>query len=113
MCGLDKLLADVREFYPSCSRNRVYRLQRKHNLYSVRKKPYRVCTTDSNHSLPVADNLLNQEFNVAAIDTVWVSDITQVETGEGKAYLAIVKDLADKEIVGWSLEAHMRTELCL
>lgn len=113
MCGLDKMLEDVREKYPGCGRNRIYRLQKEHGLYSVRKKPYRGCTTDSNHSLPVADNLLDRNFDIAMINSAWVSDITQVQTAEGKAYLTIVKDLADKEIVGWCLESHMRTELCL
>jgi putative transposase len=114
MCGLDKMLDDVREKFPSCSRNRVYRLQKQENLYSVRKKKaFRVCTTDSKHNLPIAENLLQREFQVNIPNTVWVTDITQIETQKGTAYLAIVKDLHDKEIVGWSLANHMRTELCL
>lgn len=112
MCGLDKLLADVREEVPTCSRNRAYRLQKQHGLYSVRKKPFRVCTTDSNHALPTADNILNQDFEVEAPNTVWVTDITYLQLGSETMYLAIVKDLYDKEIVGWSLDTHMRTDLC-
>ncbi len=111
--GLDKLLEDVNEKFPSCARNRVYRLQRKHELYSVRKKPFRVCITDSNHYLPKAPNLLDQNFTVDAPHKVWVTDITQIVIPEGKAYLATVKDIFHKEIVGWSLARHMRTELCL
>lgn len=61
----------------------------------------------------MAENLLQQKFQVDQPNTVWVTDITYLDTEDGPAYLAIVKDLHDKEIVGWSLEHHMRTELCL
>ena len=114
MCGLTKMLEDIREEIPHCSRNRAYRIQKDHQIYSVRKqKPFRVCTTDSEHLLPVADNLLQQKFNIDQPDKVWVTDITYLSTEEGTAYLAIEKDIHDKEIVGWSVEYHMRTELCL
>lgn len=63
MCGLDKMLEDVREKFPKCSRNRLYRLQRKNKLYAKRKRKFKA-TTDSNHKLPVAENLLNQQFDV-------------------------------------------------
>lgn len=113
MCGLDKLLGDVKEKIPTCSRNRAYRLQKEHGLYSVRKKPFKIQTTDSNHILPIADNLLNQDFKVREPNTVWVTDITYLQIGSATMYLAIVKDLYDKEIVGWSLDTHMRTDLCI
>jgi hypothetical protein len=71
MCGLDKLWADVREEHPKCSRNRVYSIQKEHGLYSVRKKPFKVITTDSNHKLPVAKNLLNQNFSVEKPNAVY------------------------------------------
>ena len=113
MCGLDKMLEDVRETFPSCGRNRVYRLQKEHRLYARRKKKRKVLTTDSKHSLPVAENLLNQDFETSAKNQVWVTDITQFVSKEGNLYLAIVKDLYTKEVVGWALEKHMRTSLCL
>ncbi len=113
MVGLDKLFTDVREAGFKCGRNRIYKLQKEHGLYSVRKKPFRVCITDSNHSLPKAPNLLKQNFEVDAPNTVWVTDITEFKAGNTKLYLAIIKDLFHKEIVGWSLASHMRTELCL
>ena len=113
MCGLDKLLGDIREEIPTCSRKRAYRLQKQHGLYSIRKKPFKVNTTDSNHILPIADNILNQNFEVQAPNTVWVTDITYLQHGNETMYLAIVKDLYDKDIVGWSIDTHMRTELCI
>jgi len=113
MIGLDKLLADVRDEGYCCGRNRVYNLQKEHQLYSIRKKPFRVCLTDSNHNLPKAPNLLNQEFAVDRPNAVWVSDITEFKTSTGTLYLAAVKDIFHKEIVGWALADHMRAELCL
>lgn len=112
MIGLDKMWDDVKDAGINCSRNRVYKIQKANGLYSIRKKPFRVCLTDSNHNLPKAPNLLNQEFGVSRPCAVWVTDITQIVTGEGKLYLAAVKDLYNKEIVGWAVANHMRTELC-
>ena len=62
MCGLDKILADVRESYPLCSRQRLYNIQRENQLYAKRRKKFKA-TTNSKHKLPVAENLLNQDFN--------------------------------------------------
>jgi len=113
MIGLDKLWADVKDAGFRCGRNRVYTLQKEHKLYSVRKKPFRVCITDSNHNLPKAPNLLNQDFQVDKPNAVWVTDITEFKATSGKLYLVTMKDIFHKEIVGWALANHMRTELCL
>lgn len=113
MIGLDKMWEDVREAGIQFGRNRVYKIQKKNKLYSVRKKPFRVCITDPNHNLPKAPNLLNQDFYVDKPNAVWVTDITQFITAKGILYLAAVKDIFHKKIVGWALAPHMRTELCL
>ena len=113
MIGLDKLFGDVRDAGFNCGRNRIYKLQKGNGLYSVRKKPFQVCITDSNHNLPKAPNLLNQDFSVNKPNAVWVTDITEFKAACGKLYLASIKDLYHKEIVGWALADHMRTELCL
>lgn len=110
--GLDKILADVREHYPKCSRNRLYRIQKENKLYSKRKKKFRV-TTNSKHQFPVAKNLLNQNFRTNKPETVWVTDLSYVFTNEGWMYLATVKDIFTKEIVGWATADNMKTELCL
>ena len=111
MCGLDKMLEDVRKKFPKCSRNRLYRMQRDNQLYSIRKKIFKV-TTDSKHKLPVAGNLLNQDFTTDRPGAVWVTDISYLYTSEGWLYLATVKDIFTKDIVGWATANHMRTELC-
>ncbi len=59
-------------------------------------------TTDSNHKLPIANNILNREFKVQSPDQVWVTDITYILTGQGWLYLAVMIDLFSRRIVGWS-----------
>lgn len=70
-------------------------------------------TTDSQHTLPVAPNLLNRQFMVAAPNRAWVADITAIWTLEGWLYLAAVLDLHDRQLVGWAMADHMRTQLVL
>jgi len=70
------------------------------------KRRFKV-TTDSNHDLPIAPNLLNREFNVAAPDKVWAGDITYIATDEGWLFLAVVIDLFSRQVVGWSLRQDM------
>ena len=86
---------------------------RRHGIHALAGRKFRPCTTDSRHYLPVAPNLLRQEFVAAAPNRVWLADITYIATGEGWLYLAAVLDPATRKIVGWSMRDHMRTELPL
>jgi len=70
-------------------------------------------TTNSNHNLPVAENLLNQDFKATAINEKWVSDITYIPTDEGWLYLAGILDLCGKETVGWSMNERMTKGLVI
>jgi putative transposase len=91
---------------------KVKRLRRKLGL--VRKPKRRVIrTTDSNHALPAAPNLLNRNFAPGERNRVWVSDITYIPMGQGWIYLAGIKDLHSREIVGFSLSARMDASLVL
>ncbi len=81
-------------------------------LKSIVARKYKA-TTNANHSLPVHDNTLNQDFNVSAPNKVWVTDITYIATREGWLYLASVMDLFSRKIVGWSLGSRMTRELVI
>ena len=70
-------------------------------------------TTNSKHYLPVAPNLLEQNFVVSAPNKVWVSDFTYLWTLQGWMYLAIVLDLYSRRIVGWSMSNRMTKELVI
>ena len=79
---------------------------------SARKSPRRlVRTTDSNHRLPVAANLLDRDFNPVGPNEAWGADITDIPTGEGWLYLAVVEDLFSRMIVGWSMAESMESRL--
>jgi transposase InsO family protein len=89
---------------------RLKRIRRKLGLRCRQKRKFRA-TTDSNHRLPVAGNMLNQQFKVYKPNTVWVSDITYVPTDEGWLYLAGHKDLFNGEIVGYAMGERLSQSL--
>ncbi|WP_144243562.1 IS3 family transposase [Azospirillum argentinense] len=95
------------------SRGRVERLMHRHGLRAQRPRAFRVCTTDSNHALPIAPNLLDRNFTPTAPNQVWLTDITYVPTDEGWLYLAVVLDLFSRKAIGWAMRDHLRTELPL
>jgi transposase InsO family protein len=68
-------------------------------------------TTDSNHSKPVAPDLINQDFTAAAPNQKWASDLTYVWTDEGWLYLAVIMDLYSRAIIGWSMGKRMTQKL--
>ncbi|WP_095532615.1 IS3-like element ISPssp1 family transposase [Psychrobacter piechaudii] len=88
----------------------VRQIKQEHGIYCKRHKRSKV-TTDSNHNKPVYPNLLEQQFDVAAPNIAWVSDITYIWTNEGWVYLAAFKDLYSKEIVGYALNKRMTADL--
>lgn len=91
----------------------VGKLMQENNLRSCVSKKFKVTTTDSNHSSPIAPNVLNQQFKTTAPNKIWVTDITYVPCREGRLYLASVMDLYTRKIVGWRLSDRMTTDLVL
>ena len=74
--GAPRIHAALRAQGRTVSRGRVERLMRRHGIRAERPRAYRVCTTDSNHALPVAPNRLDRDFSPRAPNQVWVTDIT-------------------------------------
>jgi transposase InsO family protein len=70
-------------------------------------------TTNSRHSLPVARNLLNQDFTVNAPDHAWSADISYIPTDEGWLYIAVLIDLFNREVVGWAASSRMTGQLTI
>ena len=85
---------------------------KKANIRSTRRKAYKR-TTNSKHSHPIAPNLLKRNFNFSQPNQAWVGDITYIPTGEGWLYLAIVKDLCLRKIVGYAFGNRIDTHLTL
>jgi putative transposase len=92
-------------------KQRVQRLMQEHGIQARGKRRFRVMTTDSRHDLPIAPNLLDRNFTVAAPNTAWSGDITYIATEEGWLYLAVVIDLFSRQVVGWSMRPDMRCNL--
>ena len=104
------------------SLNRIQTLMRAMGLRAKAGRKYKV-TTDSDHTLPIAPNLLGQDFScdthpqatshAKGPDQVWLSDITYLWTREGWLYVCAVLDLFTRKIVGWAMAEHMTRELVL
>lgn len=92
------------------SENTVARLMKEHGLRARTARKFRP-TTDSNHALAVAQNVLDRQFQANRPNEKWVSDITYVWTDEGWLYLAAVEDLYSRKVVGWSLGERLTSDL--
>ena len=101
-----------REGYTVTERT-VGKYMKEHGLRSIVSKRFKVITTDSNDDLPIAPNLLNQNFKTDKPNKVWAADITYIPCRQGRLYLASILDLCTKEIVGWRLGERMTKELVL
>ena len=84
-------------------KERIQRLMKLHDFRARGKRKF-VVTTDSKHTLPIAPNLLNRNFQPAQHNAVWTGDITYIQTDEGWLYLAVVLDLCSRQVVGWSMQ---------
>jgi len=107
--GAPRITKALPEEQKAC-KGTVAKLMRENGLRSKTVKKFKA-TTNSNHSLPVAENILNRDFKAARRNEKWVSDITYIWTDEGWLYLAGLLDLYDSSIVGWSMDIRMKTEL--
>jgi transposase InsO family protein len=94
------------------SRKRVARIMRQLGLEGRRKRRFKA-TTDSKHNLPVAENLLDRQFEVDAPDIAWVTDITYIWTAEGWLYLAAILDLFSRRVVGFAMSERIDRALVL
>ncbi len=110
--GSPRIHQDLVEDGVRCGKNRVARIMREAGIRSRTKKKFKA-STNSRHSLPVAPNLLNQDFSIDAPDRAWVGDITYISTSEGWLYLAVLLDLYNGEVVGWSASSRMTRELVI
>lgn len=108
--GSPRIVDELRDEGIACSENRVARRMRVLELKAIQARKFKV-TTDSNHTKPVAPDLIKQDFTSTAPNQKWCSDITYVWTDEGWLYLAVVMDLYSRAIVGWSMQPRMTQHL--
>ncbi len=113
--GRPRLRAALRNDGIRVSSKRVDRLMKQGGITVRTRRRYKA-TTNSNHHLPVAENILNRDFAVTAIarpDRYWGGDITYIHTRQGWLYLAVILDLFSRRVVGWSMSHEMTTKLVI
>ena len=109
-CGPERLQADLAAYGVEAGICRIRRIRKKLGIRCKQVRKFKA-TTNSKHALPVAENLLKQDFRVEAPNEVWVSDLTYVPTEEGWLYCAAHKDLFNGEIVGYAIGSRIATDL--
>jgi transposase InsO family protein len=108
--GSPRITRRLRAEGQAVARKRVARIMQENGWRAKAARKYKA-TTNSRHNLPVAPNLLEQDFEAAAPDQKWASDITYIWTDEGWLYLAVVLDLYARKVVGWAMAERMTTAL--
>jgi putative transposase len=108
--GPERLQTDLADHGVQVGVHRIKRIRKAHGIRCKQVKKFRV-TTNSDHALPVAENLLEQNFAAEAPNQVWVTDITYIPTAEGWLYLAGHKDLFTGEVVGYAMSERMTKNL--
>lgn len=109
--GTRRIADKLKELYGLIvSRKRISAIMKDLNLKVNIKRRYKN-TTDSNHNLPIAPNILNRDFYASNPDEKYVGDITYVPTAEGWLYLSTVIDLYSRKVVGWSMDDTMKVSL--
>lgn len=109
--GSPRMHAELVATGSMCCVNTVAKLMKSLGIQAICSKRFRVMTTDSKHDRPVAENLLEQQFEVEGLNQVWLADITYIATQEGWLYLAAVEDLCSRMVVGWSMSTSMESRL--
>jgi putative transposase len=110
--GSRRMVKSLRAIGYSVGRYKTRSLMKKAGLEAKSRKKFKR-TTDSRHKLPVAANLVNQQFQVYRPNKIWCGDITYLWTLEGWLYLAVIIDLYSRKVVGWALDTQLKTSLAL
>ena len=110
--GSPRIFAELSEAGVACSEKRIARLMRLHEISAVPPKRF-VATTDSDHDMPIAENLLARTFDAETPDTRLTADITYIWTSEGWLYLAVILDLFSRRIIGWAMDHNIDRSLVL
>lgn len=110
--GVPRVMVELEEQGVHVNHKRVERLRRLHGLEARTRKRFKP-TTNSKHDFPVAENVLDRNFEVGEPDKVWAGDITYIPTREGWLYLAVVLDLFSRKVVGWAMGRRIDASLAL
>lgn len=109
--GRRRITAELRRRGWGANHKRVWRIMREDNLLCLRKRKFAV-TTESDHDLPVAENLA-RAMVLTGIDQLWIADITYIRLELEFVYLAVLLDAYSRRVIGWALDRTLRAELTL
>jgi transposase InsO family protein len=109
--GSPRVHQELRARGEAVNEKTVAKVMRAAGIQSKSQRKFRVTTTDSNHTQPVAENVLNREFTAEKRNQKWVADITYIATLQGWLYLATVLDLFTRKVVGWSMSERIDSRL--
>jgi transposase InsO family protein len=110
--GSPRITDELRDNGHRCGKNRVARLMKKNQIIAKTKRRFKI-TTQSKHTHPIAQNLVNRKFSSDRPNRLWVSDITYLWTKEGWSYLAAVMDVYSRQIVGWDMSNRLTQDLVI
>ena len=110
--GRPRMTEELQEMGLEVGQRRVGRLMRDNDIKVVRTRKFKA-TTDSNHTLNIAPNLLEQDFSADAPNQKWAGDISYIWTSEGWLYLAVILDLYSRRVIGWAVSDRMKRDLAI
>lgn len=110
--GSPRVYQTLKGMGEKCSKSMVERLMRESGIRSKMRRKFKA-TTNSNHGLPVAPNLVKRDFTAKAPNRLWVTDITYLWTDEGWLYLAAIIDVFTRKVVGWAMKDRLTLPLAL
>ena len=108
--GFRRITAELHFLGFKCSKERVRRLMKKHNIRAKYRNKFKR-TTNSNHKQPVAENLVNMDFDPKELNRLWAGDITYIWTREGCLYLSVILDLCSRRVISWKADKTMTETL--
>jgi transposase InsO family protein len=108
--GRPRITAELKRRGRNVGHRRVGRIMREDNLLCLRRRKFRVVTTDSNHKLHVYPNLAGS-MELTGIDQLWIADITYIRLEVEFIYLAVVLDAFSRRVIGWALDRHLEDDL--
>ena len=110
--GYRRIAAELQRMGFQVNRKLVLRLMREDNLLCLRRRRFKIATTDSNHGLPIYPNAA-KSMTLTACDRLWVSDITYIRLSHEFVYLAVVLDAYSRKVVGWALSRRIDAALAV
>jgi transposase InsO family protein len=110
--GSPRITDELRDQGFCCGKNRVARIMKANGIVAKTKKKFKA-TTNSKHNLPVAENLLKQDFTSPGPNAIWVSDVTYIWTNEGWLYLSMILDLFSRQVVGWAMSDRLTADFVI